>query len=134
MHVNPGLTSWFPQTSIQERNQEVRRICEIYRHAGHLIVWLGREIEPGDIPVQGDRVADKTHDLLNSLANASSEDTEAAAVILHRTGDVIYALQLLLKFFSRPWFMRVWILQEIALAKTATAVYGDRWIGWDRLV
>ena len=46
MHVNPGLTSRFPQTSIQERNQEVRRMGEIYRHAGHVIVRLGREIEP----------------------------------------------------------------------------------------
>ena len=84
--------------------------------------------------MQGDHVADKTHDLLNSLANAGSEDAEAGAMILDRTGDVIYTLQLLLKFFSCPWFMRVWILQEIALAKTATAVYGDGWIGWDRLV
>jgi hypothetical protein len=61
---------------------------------------VGREIEPGDIPVQGACVADKTYDLLNSLANANSKDAEAVAVILDRTGDIIYALQLLLKFFS----------------------------------
>ncbi|KAJ9157254.1 HET-domain-containing protein [Pleurostoma richardsiae] len=121
------------QTSVEERNQEVRRMGDIYRHAERVIIWLGRELEPGDIPVQGPHIASLTVSLLNLLANTDPEDPDAGAIVLVQTGNVMHSLQLLLRFFSRPWFLRVWILQEIALAKTATVIYGGRWIRWERL-
>ncbi|KAI0835879.1 heterokaryon incompatibility protein-domain-containing protein [Hypoxylon sp. FL0890] len=123
------------QTSIQERNQEVRRMRDIYSRAEHVIVWLGPELEPGAVtPVDCVGIAKKTHDLLDSLASADPEDCDAAAKILDGTGDPIYALLMLNRFFSRPWFSRIWVLQEIALAKIATLIYGDRLISWNRLV
>jgi hypothetical protein len=39
-------------------------------------------------------------------------------------------LRLLCIFFSRHWFTRVWILQEISVSKTATVAYGDKEIPW----
>lgn len=122
------------QTSIPERNQEVRRMAKIYSNAKHVIVWLGRETEPGDIAVLGDRVADRIHELLDALADANPEDPDAATRVLERTGDVASAIRLLHRFFFRPWFARIWVLQEIALSKTATIIYGGRHIGWDRLM
>ncbi|KAI2463397.1 heterokaryon incompatibility protein-domain-containing protein [Annulohypoxylon bovei var. microspora] len=123
------------QTSMPERNQEVRRMGEVYSRARHVIVWLGHGKEVDDASqVDDDRMADKLRGLLNALADARPEDSEAAAMVLDRTGDPIYALQLLHKFFFRPWFTRIWVLQEIALAKTATIVYGDLSVGWDRLM
>ncbi|OTA52434.1 HET-domain-containing protein [Hypoxylon sp. EC38] len=123
------------QTSIQERNQEVRRMREIYSRAEHVIVWLGPELEPGTTtPINCVGVAKKTQDLLNTLARANPQDCDAAAIILDGTGDPIYALLMLNKFFSRPWFSRIWVLQEIALAKIATIIYGDRLISWNLLV
>ncbi|KAI1390503.1 heterokaryon incompatibility protein-domain-containing protein [Hypoxylon trugodes] len=122
------------QTNLQERNQEVRRMGDIYSNARQVIVWLGREVEPGDVHISDDRVTQKTHSLLNSLADASPQDPDAAARVLDRTGNTMQALLLLHKFFYRPWFQRIWILQEIALARTATIVFGGRGIGWDRLL
>ncbi|KAI1099338.1 heterokaryon incompatibility protein-domain-containing protein [Jackrogersella minutella] len=123
------------QTSISERNQEVRRMSEIYGRAKHVIVWLGRGTEPSDrVQVEDNRIAEKTIGMLNSLADARSEDSEAGAVILGRTGDPACAIRLLHRFFFRPWFNRIWILQEVTLAKTATIVYDDLSISWDRLV
>ena len=46
------------QTSIQERNQEVPRMGQIYRRARHVIIWMGREIEPEDIPCQNSRLVE----------------------------------------------------------------------------
>ncbi|KAI1407649.1 heterokaryon incompatibility protein-domain-containing protein [Hypoxylon sp. FL1857] len=122
------------QTSIQERNQEVRRMREIYSRAERVIVWLGPELEPGHAtPIDCPGVGKKTHDLLDSLASADPEDCDAAAKILDGTGDPISGLMILNRFFSRPWFSRIWVLQEIALATTATMIYGDHSISWDRL-
>ncbi|KAI0884041.1 heterokaryon incompatibility protein-domain-containing protein [Annulohypoxylon maeteangense] len=123
------------QTSIPERNQEVRRMGEIYSRANNVVVWLGRAQEPNDgEQLDDDRIADKLHGVLDTLANLQSENDEAAAALLDRTGNPIYAIRLLHRFFYRPWFNRIWVLQEITLAKTATIMYGDMRIGWDRLV
>ncbi|KAI8957047.1 heterokaryon incompatibility protein-domain-containing protein [Daldinia sp. FL1419] len=117
------------QSNVRERNQEVRRMGKIYSQAGHVIVWLGP-----DTTVQGQCVSDKTIDLLNSLADTDSQDPEAAARIMSKMANPLRVLQLSHKFFFQPWFTRVWVLQEIVLAKAATIVYGDRWIDWIRIL
>ena len=73
-------------------------------------------------PRRNNQVANDTYDLFILLANADPNDPEDAAMILHRTGNEIYGLSLLNRFSNRPRFRRVWILQEIALAKTATVI------------
>lgn len=42
--------------------------------------------------------------------------------------EVAKALQ---SFFQRPWFYRVWIIQEVTMAKGATIFCGDDVISWD---
>jgi len=129
------------QSNIEERNQEVRRMGQIYRNALRVVIWLGRGTGFGNIisllparPNRSIRPADDTCSILNSLANANADDVDAAAIILQRTGDQMYYSLLLSKFFGSAWFSRVWILQEIALAKTAIVGYGDNWLQWDQLL
>ncbi|KAI2777993.1 heterokaryon incompatibility protein-domain-containing protein [Daldinia loculata] len=117
------------QANVQERNQEVGRMGKIYSQAGHIIVWLGP-----DTSIRGECVSDKTIDLLNLLADTNSQDPEAAVTIMVKMGNSLYGIELLHKFFFQPWYNRVWILQEIVLAKSATVVYGDRLIDWDRVL
>jgi len=39
----------------------------------------------------------------------------------------------LLVLLQHPWFARIWVVQEVALAKYVRIVYGDEVISWDRL-
>ncbi|KAI0847202.1 heterokaryon incompatibility protein-domain-containing protein [Daldinia vernicosa] len=117
------------QANVQERNQEVSRMGKIYSQAGHVIVWLGP-----DTFIRGECVSDKTIDLLNLIADTNPQDPEAAATIMTKMDKSLYGLELLHKFFFQPWYTRVWILQEIVLAKSATVVYGDRLMDWDRVL
>jgi hypothetical protein len=114
------------QRSIEARNQEVRRMDQIYRSAVRVVVWLGCETEPGEIPPVGlnpqrdNHIDNDTLALLDLLANADKDENDDAVVRLHQTGNEFYALSLLSRFFNRGWFRRIWIFQEVGLAKEAT--------------
>ena len=43
----------------------------------------------------------------------------------------LYWWQNTLKLFSRRWFHRVWVIQEVALARNATVLLGDCSISWE---
>lgn len=122
------------QRSISERNAEVRRMDLIYQRAEQVIVWLGRETEPGDTIGVGSALITAASTLTVKLLEMLSEAKEEWDVVnvLHQTGDATLALQVLAKLFCRPWFLRIWIVQEIALAKMATVAFGPQRIAWDR--
>lgn len=124
------------QHSISEKNAEVRRMHLIYRRAEQVVVWLGRETEPGDTMGVGSALSTAASALTVKLLEMLSEAKEEWDVVnvLHQTGDVSLALQVLSKLFCRPWFLRIWIVQEIALAKTATVAFGSQRIAWDRFI
>jgi hypothetical protein len=42
--------------------------------------------------------------------------------------------QAFLNLLDQPYFGRIWVLQEVALAKTVHAIYGNRYIDWGILV
>ncbi|KAF2137711.1 uncharacterized protein K452DRAFT_235346, partial [Aplosporella prunicola CBS 121167] len=78
------------QASEVEKNHQVPLIRGIFERAQVVLIWLGEE-------------ADDSNMAINFLK----------------------ALQLLIwvavrKFLQRPWFSRIWILQEVAVAKRAT--------------
>jgi hypothetical protein len=123
-------------SSRAERAQEVRRMGAIYRAAARVTIWLGQDAQPGDWPFRLDRhTSELTQIILNKLADCGSSDRDydAVAGVLHATGDMNLAVLLLLRFFLRPWWLRIWVLQELAFAKTAIVVYGSGMISWDRL-
>lgn len=123
------------QRSISEKNAEVRRMHLIYQCAEQVIVWLGRENEPGDMGTGVARIT-AASTLIVKLLEMVSEAKEEWDVlnILDQTGDFTLAIQILEKLFYRPWFLRIWIVQEIALAKTATVAFGPQRIAWDRFI
>jgi hypothetical protein len=123
------------QASVAERNREVRRMDQVYRNAVQVVIWLGDGTEPGNIPVPQEdidrtQIPDETYELMGFLANADEEEAGDAENLLIQTGNAVRGLKLLTIFFSRHWFTRVWILQEISVSKTATVLYGDKMIPW----
>lgn len=62
--------------------------------------------------------------------NTEHPDTQKLKkAVLHR-----YLHRLLGTIVERPWFYRVWILQEVTLAQKATIVVGHFMMAWDALV
>ncbi|KAH8655076.1 heterokaryon incompatibility protein-domain-containing protein [Tricladium varicosporioides] len=130
------------QEDTKERSSQVRLMKDIYQLASSVIVWLG-----GPIEVDG-------NDLwpIPPLLEAAQKNLKRNQLpIRHGTKDwvrhvlrpdyttngdlndkrwnaIIKSLILLL---HRPWFLRTWIIQEVALATRAVVICGRHSASWD---
>ncbi|KAH7093468.1 heterokaryon incompatibility protein-domain-containing protein [Paraphoma chrysanthemicola] len=109
------------QNDIDERNAQVSMMRDIYASAARVIIWLGEE----------DDDSETTFDALSVVANEGSwfwQDTSRnnesrRQAIFYHCGNFFFTLA-----DRRAWFSRVWILQELAMARTDPIVV----CGWQR--
>ncbi|KAK4452024.1 heterokaryon incompatibility protein-domain-containing protein, partial [Podospora aff. communis PSN243] len=95
------------QLNIRERNHQVQAMTAIFRGAQRVVVYLG-EAEP----------------VVDRLVEYITEDQ----------GGHLPALLDFLPLFRTRWFHRVWVLQEIAVARSALLVLERRSLDWQELV
>lgn len=109
----------------QERAQQVMIMSEIYSNATQVLAFLGLSFS-GHVEIQTSicasaralREAAGSRKGLNRLLNF---DTDlSVAEYLNGLDKALLA-----KFYASPWFTRLWILQEAALARVAMVFYGD---------
>lgn len=108
------------QEDMEERSSQVARMADIYRLAHRVVVWLGPESEE-----------DRSSEALSTLRSIGSQievDWVLNEMRATNEGDSSWAdrnipltldqnsLSSLLMVSNRPWFERLWVQQEIALA------------------
>jgi len=126
------------QKDLTERGQQVQRMADIFSLAERVIVWLGLgdadskmvmetcEFLATKVEVDVDRqelrsLSDQAHD-----AHWSDSREQPPYDIA--------TWQAIVNFLSRPWFQRLWIWQEIRLAKTnAMITCGADTMHWAKL-
>ncbi|RYP23808.1 hypothetical protein DL765_000885 [Monosporascus sp. GIB2] len=91
------------QSNIQERNHQVKNMIAIFRSALRVLVFLG-EGSP----------------ILGRLVDYMSNDT----------GGQLPQVLDFISLFQCRWFHRVWVLQEVAVAKSVLVVYGAKQMSW----
>jgi hypothetical protein len=96
------------QTNPSERTHQVRLMADIYGKASRVIVWLGAAYEDSDAAMRG---------LLTSRDHERSPET--ASWILALVG-----------LCSRPYWHRLWVLQELKLANRKDLMCGSEVIPW----
>ncbi|KAH8665930.1 heterokaryon incompatibility protein-domain-containing protein [Tricladium varicosporioides] len=102
------------QSNIEEKNEQVARMAEIYHHAKHVRVWLGEAADDSDVAMNWIR---KVVDLSSFDALATNPEN------LHKWSA-------LAELMARVWFSRRWVVQELALAREATLYCGGESVGW----
>jgi hypothetical protein len=95
------------QSNVLERNHQVKNMIAIFRSAVRVLVYLG----------QGNPNLDRLVDYI-------SDDV---------SGHLPKAFDFMSLFRNR-WFQRVWIIQEVAVAKDVLVVYGGKRMSWDDLI
>jgi hypothetical protein len=123
------------QKNISERNCQVWMMRDVYQKAREVIVWLGEETSH-----TGSAFA-----LLQRLASALETATSSASPAPRLTGwkEFLRAHNLpgldspswkaLDALFWRPWYYRMWIVQEVALAKSILVRCGQHSTTWQDL-
>ncbi|KAL2802430.1 heterokaryon incompatibility protein-domain-containing protein [Aspergillus granulosus] len=93
------------QKDLVEQGQQVRYMAEIYSRASCVIVWLG---EAGD----------SSDAVLESMCSGAGSDGISA---FH--GETMK--ESILALLHRPWFTRIWVLQEVGAARHVIILCGS---------
>ncbi|KAH8196187.1 hypothetical protein TruAng_009662 [Truncatella angustata] len=119
------------QRNVDERNSQVAFMARIYSMATHTIIYLGpltREIDVLFHAIRPDVL-----EYLSSLARGKSH------VQLRKEWKRLgwFNEQLvhtaMVELVQRPWFGRVWVLQEVAVSKSPSIQCGVRRVPWSDL-
>jgi hypothetical protein len=140
---------WVDAICIDQRNEEekahqVAFMGSIYQHASRAIIWLG---DASDILDEETRlpVSDLFFDYLTPMAaeihqskfdgdfprddpltSPLYKELTSQAADYVTNGHLTPLVQGFLDVVLRPWWERVWVVQEAALAKSATVICGEK--------
>ncbi|KAI1740751.1 heterokaryon incompatibility protein-domain-containing protein [Xylaria scruposa] len=108
------------QESIVERNHQLGLMATIYAKASEVIVYLG----------EGDEESDAAMDIV-----ANTVDPQDRYIRLFKINGIylqdVAPDNCVVSLFRRPWFSRIWVLQEIANAQRATVYCGSKELSWE---
>ncbi|MCJ1454571.1 hypothetical protein MMC28_004924 [Mycoblastus sanguinarius] len=116
------------QTNLEERGQQVGRMRDIYASAWHVIIWLGPEVNDSSLAM----IAVKHLSTRMGMGNPLDGLYRTRRTIDARPLFIIWATyrssmrrevyRSLYYFFSRQYWRRLWILQEVALGSRGSPV------------
>ncbi|KAF2456965.1 heterokaryon incompatibility protein-domain-containing protein, partial [Lineolata rhizophorae] len=104
------------QDNFPEKNHQVEMMSTIYGQAEQVCVWLGA----------GDRSSNRALKFIKEEVLQLQNFDE-----LCESKEAIKKWSALLDLMQRPWFSRRWVVQEIALARSATIYCGSESISWE---
>jgi hypothetical protein len=135
------------QQDVEERGEQIRIMDRLFGSAAQVIAWLGHE--PSRVLSMRKRIAllgdddmteSQTNQTFISLLRmeqgfnfplqeflkylASRKTVEQCAEHFRHRVTLRQLQDLLIDFFARPWFHRVWVLQEASLARQVIFVLG----------
>ncbi|OJZ90565.1 hypothetical protein ASPFODRAFT_40960 [Aspergillus luchuensis CBS 106.47] len=90
------------QNNREEKAKQIPLMREIYAQAQHVIVWLGEAYEDGDRALEG----------LRCLAEGQDVDVRGCKALC-------------VNLFERAWFHRIWVLQEVGVARSIYIMCGS---------
>jgi ankyrin repeat protein len=118
------------QDNDKERGHQVRQMASIYKTAERVVIWLGRATFDTDLVMRYMQQLERETACNNWKASDKRwlniwSTVQAALGNAHE--DLMSRQQEgLMILLGRPWFKRVWIIQEIANARTAEVMCGTK--------
>ncbi|KAI1424889.1 HET-domain-containing protein [Xylaria sp. FL1777] len=92
------------QDDIPERNEQVKKMAQIYSSASEVIIWLGPEEEDVDLAIRQIQQADSAITRYGENYGPNVPSIDAGSVVSFNA------------LLERPWFERTWIIQEAILS------------------
>lgn len=133
------------QSDIEERSFQVKRMRDIYSLASGVIVWLGKESHDSAVAIEVlTTIGERFSHALWKLSQMGTETENVAEVyaaskallleILAEKFIPVRAWVAIHRLLSRPYWSRLWIIQELALGISAVNICcGSQDINWPAL-
>jgi hypothetical protein len=99
----------------REKEQQLAMMAQIYNYAYHVCIWLG----------DGFAHAKDAFDLIRDIMNFKKFDTKV------QSSETKESWIQLIEIMKAAWFSRRWIIQEVALSKSASLHCADQVVHWD---
>ncbi|TVY54787.1 Heterokaryon incompatibility protein 6 OR allele, partial [Lachnellula suecica] len=117
-HASKDVLLWVDavcinQQNIPERNRQVHSMGSIFAGAQNTLIYLGEPDEKSDQVIQ-------------SLKNAGTDLEQVP-------DDYTLREHVASSILSRPWFRRVWVLQELILSRNPIICIGQSQVKWTKL-
>ena len=144
-----GLSFWIDAICINqedelEKAEQVQQMRSIYSQASQVIAWLGPAADNSGlairkltvlardyysrgfcIPLAEEFWGPEKRDKIEERSKFLSDLT------IHDRGNAYLPLTPILKFFKRNYWLRLWVIQELAVCKQVSFVCGNDLIEWD---
>lgn len=120
------------QVNNAERNDQVLLMRKLFHKAESVIIWLGEESH--DSAVAFDLVSrivaaaatEQARSPVNAKQVVKAQDLGGLALLEYSSP----AWEALNSLFWRPWFSRVWVIQEVTVARGASVLCGPSHCQW----
>jgi len=122
------------QENLQERGQQVSVMRQIYKNATNVVVWLGQD-ENGQAVEAVQFIKHLADTLCEEMPGKSHgmkdiddlyELTNNDCLLQHDVSWLAVAW-----YFSRPWFQRLWVFQEVNCGTHVVVICGNTNTSWD---
>jgi hypothetical protein len=134
-YAKQNLKIWIDAICIDQDNptekaHQIAAMPRIYSQAEQVLCWLGAEANNSDIvidslPAIGEWVINSLGTKISSLGDGSDD-----SLLIKPNIELLVETAI---FFHRPWFHRLWVLQEMLLARELVLVCGKKIVSWDVL-
>ncbi|PVH73536.1 HET-domain-containing protein [Cadophora sp. DSE1049] len=116
------------QSSSTERGHQVSKMDQIYQRSKRTLIWLGC----GDqSTVRGLECVQMLLNIKDHLEKNDPENISPKALTKYKIASMDNPImRAFLTLQSNPWFTRVWIIQEVAMASQATITLGASTVNW----
>lgn len=120
------------QDDIAEREAQIRLMGSIYTSAQQVLGWLGSA--PGTAELAIKLVRKFNHHPETCIESASGfRNADIMEDSLANSSFELEAWEAVKELFELLFFHRVWIIQDLGLARQARLLYGSHWVDWPEI-
>lgn len=118
------------QSDLYERSQQIQMMRQIYSRAEEVLAWIG--------PIAGTAPSPAIERSLRKMQMVIPQPTLSSDQARSSRSNSMLTSEdewdVMISFFNKEYWRRVWIIQEITVASMVTMLYGTVEVSWDFLV
>lgn len=124
------------QSIVEERNHQVRMMSSIYRRALYVYVWLGASETSTETAMKTLKCGHRdyhTHRYSTAIHHGSASGNRKGKRRMSGHDPSATDIGAVQHFFHNPYWIRLWIVQEVMLARYIRIMCGDTYLQWEEL-